>query len=250
MHEYNKIDAVRSGDIRALAEGKTLAHVKHRFNNPIPSTPAMALGTVVHALVSGHLEDFVQMKLDGRTKAGKEERKEARENFPHAVMINTSDYEVALAMANSVLSNPAARSIIDESIKEGSFMWEQEGVMFKVRPDYVNDTQRVVSDLKTASDASYQGFIRAVRYGFYDLQAYHQLRGVAVLDDEKADYSFRWIVVDKEPPYPCTVYPFIFSERTIKKWNKYAGYLRTAHLRGEWPGYGNFGTEINEEDLG
>lgn len=253
-HEYHDFEAVRATEIMMLAKGFTEAHVKERRVRPDESTPAMILGTVVHGMVTGHTEEFALADIDGRTKDGKAQRKEIRENQPHAVIINAETFNIATMMAESVMRNPGASEIIENAVLEGSFFWrekvgEKGSTLFKTRPDIVNDYHGIVADLKTAREANFDGFVKAVKYGHYDLQAFTQLRGIHTATDREWWYKFRWIVVEKEPPYMTVVFPFDMTNRTRATWELFAERLALAQKNDTWPGYPETEVAITEDLL-
>lgn len=248
MHEYNEVTAIRSTEITMLAQGFTEAHVKARRLDPILATPAMILGTVVHGIVSGNEQDFAVLKLDGRTKAGKEEKATALEANPHAALVKEPDYGMAKFMAESILKNEQAKALIEDGVLEGSFFWEESGQQFKSRPDVMNDAIAAIADIKTAREAHYDGFLKAVKYGHYDLQAYTQVHAANTATDRMIE-DFYWIVVEKEPPYMTVVFPFEMTSRTENTWEVFAYRLMNAQCTDKWPGYPTVGHEITEDLL-
>jgi hypothetical protein len=248
MHEYNEVEAVRSTEIIMLAQGFTPAHVKAHRKDPPEATAAMILGTVVHGLISGQTQDFGVLTLDGRTKDGKAEKKAMIEANPNAALVKAPEFEQAQKMAESIMKNKQARDLIETGVLEGSFFWREFGARFKSRPDVVSDDTGTIADIKTAREAHWDGFVKAVKYGNYDLQAYQQVHGANEATDRKIEH-FLWIVVEKEPPYPTVVYPFNMTSRTAATWEVHAQRLAIAQAADVWPGYDNVGHEINEDLL-
>jgi exodeoxyribonuclease VIII len=95
-----------------------------------------------------------------------------------------------------------------------------------------------IYDLKTCEDASPHGFLQAVRKYRYNLQAYFYRHAVEAAYKCRV-LGFRFIAVEKEPPYATAVYelgPELMTnaafdfERAIKLY-------KDCTASGEWPGY-------------
>ena len=74
-------------------------------------------------------------------------------------MIDQEQLDLAQAMAKSVLESPTRPANDEEGSPEVSYFWEKDGHKLKARPDWVNG--KYWMDLKTARDATRQGFVRA-----------------------------------------------------------------------------------------
>jgi len=95
-----------------------------------------------------------------------------------------------------------------------------------------------IYDLKTCEDASPQGFLSAVRKYRYNLQAYFYRHAVEAAYKCRV-LGFRFIAVEKEPPFCTAIYelgPELMTnaafdfERAIKAY-------KDCTASGEWPGY-------------
>lgn len=250
MEDYNQVQGIRSSEIKSIFAGQTPRHVVYRRRFPSKSTEAQSLGTVVHALVSGHLEEFFVKQHNWTTKEGKKERDRYQEEAPDSVLITVKDFEKAKLMASSIMANTSAAGLLEGAVKEGSFFWKEGGQLFKTRPDLVNHVHRVVCDIKTARDASWRGFLRAVKYERYDVQAYTQLRGVASATKEDF-YDFWWLVVENVEPFECTLIQCdedVIAE-VASDWEKASEALVHAQATDDWPGYPEVSQPITYDDL-
>lgn len=220
---------------------KSPYHYWSRYLSPNPievkRTPSMFIGEVVHCMVlepnefnnryirepqlnpvpkTELLKDLTVKlgKLDGRKEFDKQKEAKEKVQAQNAAILESFDssgkevvkdaeYEQARAMADSVLKDEMAQSLLKIATPEESiyFTHEPSGLQCKVRPDGRAGT--IVFDLKTTPDASYRPFQRSCdKFGYY-LQAgmikralnYHGLE----LD------KFVFYCVENKEPY-ATVY--------------------------------------------
>lgn len=238
----------------------TPAAVKQSLSEPNEPTPAMALGTAVHTLVlephKFDAEVAVMPELNLRTKDGREERDAFLEASAGLAVITPEQFELAKAMAESVLSNPTVKALMDGAVCEHSIFWEQEIIdtetgeviaeQCKVRPDFIPRRFPVVADLKTTDDAGYSKYQRTIINFGYHISAAMYLQGVnqcrellAKLGHERCD-TLVHIVVEKKPPYQVAIYELgeAFIDIGLEKFKE--GALKMVRgRRDNWPAYGN-----------
>ena len=115
-------------------------------------------------------------------------------------------------MTESIYSSPAhstAASIFSnkQGIAEQSIFFEDAtfGFTAKIRPDFRFPYVKLLVDLKTCQNASFDAFSRdSANYG-YDIQAAWYLTGASrATGDDYQDFIF--VCVEKEPPYCVAVY--------------------------------------------
>ena len=124
------------------------------------------------------------------------------------VALTSGQYDDALRMAEYVHRNPMVRKLIsgEPSIEQSAYaLDESTGELVKVRPDLHNHKLAVMGDLKTAADASPEGFQKSVaEYG------YHLQRAMYPLIWEAAGggrvNAFVFIVVESKKPHPVVIY--------------------------------------------
>lgn len=218
--QYHAQDAIGSGGVRALL--KSAAHFRAYADAPPKDpTPAQAFGTLVHTLVlEPHAFGDRYIVLpddipDRRTKAGKEAWA-ALESHGKTI-ITQDDRARAVACATSIVSHPAAALLLNDTVREVSVGWHDPdtGVPCKARFDaWRMAGDRGIVDLKTAADASPDGFGRAAATHGYNVQAAHYMRGHEVATGE-APAFFAWIVVESEPPHAVACYQLPFDAYNI-----------------------------------
>jgi exodeoxyribonuclease VIII len=110
-------------------------------------------------------------------------------------------------------------------------------VLVKCAIDGISD-DGFIYDLKTCEDASPRGFLSAVRKYNYGLQAYFYRHAVESAYKCRV-LGFRFIAVEKEPPYATAVYelgPELMTNAAFDFERALTAY-KTCTASGEWPGY-------------
>lgn len=160
-------------------------------------------------------------------------------------------FDKGRAMADSVLSDPIASTLLQDKVAESSIYWwhqqpdgEGPDEMLKIRPDALCPAHGVVADIKTTGDASYSEFVRAVQRFNYHLSGAMYMEGVnqceALLKalGLPAFTNFVFICVESREPYLTTIYDLGQEYLQLGK-TLYHGALRSLHYGREnnWPGY-------------
>ena len=162
---------------RACDSNTTWAHI----HAPIKPTGSMEFGTAVHGYVLEGTMPHV-WELDGRTKAGKEER----ERFPDAV--KPEERDAILLMNENIHLTPHRIPYLDGltigevilKMREAGAVEVQatasiDGRAFKGMADGVytdSEGNAHIIELKTSSDASHRHFSRDAMKRFYHVQAW------------------------------------------------------------------------------
>ena len=203
--EYHKLPAVSSSGLVKLVQG-TPAHYQAYLNEPREVTPAMELGTAIHAAV---LEPdlfhatYIQKPEDMSfaTKEGKA-WKEANQGKK---ILTPEQFRAVSRITDSVMAQPIASRVILDGMKEKSFVWvdKETGIPCKCRPDIFAGNK--VFDLKTTEDASARGFQRSIMSFGMHIQSAFYLMGVSELLGEGVT-DFIHIAVEKKPPYAVALY--------------------------------------------
>lgn len=216
------------------------------------TSDAMDLGTTVHGLVLGAGPEIAVLDFpDRRTKAYKQ-AEEAALGLGCVPML-AKDYAAAKTIAKAVLDHDIAGGLFapGEFDAEVSMFWRNEEfrIWCRGRLDAMAliDGRVVIGDLKSAADASAEGFTKAVdRYRYY-MQEVHYRTGLAVLlGCDPGDIDFLFAVVETEPPYLVAVYDTerwrdLGTECCRIAYEKYAGCSET----GIWPGYDPYITSLD-----
>lgn len=175
-----------------------------------PATPAMRLGSALHALVLEPDEwdslVAVEGEFDRRTKLGRA----AYESFADAssgkTIITPDQYESVKRMAESIARHPAfvAFTSHTDCVREVAIRANdlETGLPLKCKPDL-----RVpgwIIDIKTTSDASPDGWCRQAASLGYARQAAHYLD--VVHSGLGHSCRFAHVVVQSSPPWECAAY--------------------------------------------
>jgi PDDEXK-like domain of unknown function (DUF3799) len=208
-------------------------------------TPSMKNGTRTHcaALEPHALAERYMVRppeIDVRTKDGKA----WLASVPSGVEVCTAEEMAASqAQAASLRAHPIIGPLLAVGQAEVSAFWidPATGVLCKCRPDWVapaGDGGRILVDVKTAIDASPQGFAKAVANFGYHMQDAHYTDGYA-LASGKPVLGFLFAVVESSPPYAAAAYMLSDEDRerargiNAELGRRYATALRT----NTWPGY-------------
>lgn len=210
---YARWSAVRSSLLRKVAQSPL--HARYAMLHPDEdTTPAKAFGQALHVAV---LEPdrfntaFGIMPNLGPRQSSKVRAEEDayRAAHAHVRFISKDDYDLCIAMRDSVWQHPTAKEILSSpGVNELSAVWKDNGtgVLCKGRQDRFGvwaDAPTVV-DLKSAADGSRQAFSRSIStYGYAEQSAYY-LDGFNALAPMERKYVL--LVVEKEAPFCVAVY--------------------------------------------
>ena len=171
--EYHADPALGSSMMALLA--KSPAHLKSYIDNPTDPTPAMILGAEYHDYALGTSKE-----------------------------ISKKNEDIVKNMVEVLRSHPIASALLSGGEPEVSYFWKHPklGFMCKARPDYRKDT--ILIDLKSTTDASPEGFSKALVNFRYIHQADHYMCGVAACGVPVEDFVI--IAQEKKPPYAVAIY--------------------------------------------
>jgi exodeoxyribonuclease VIII len=270
--EYHRIPAASDSQLTQLL--RSPAHLRAYLDSERIETPAMRLGTAVHAaLLEPDAFDRLYSVLPDpdpeiyRNKDGSESRNVAstaaykaavldvHDEHPGGVCLDPIEYAACHGMWQSVLAHPAAARILGAATKrELSIVWDDPltGVRCKARLDaYAPGLGGgTIADLKTAIEGGPVGFERAVLHWGYHRKAWFYLRGARAVGLEAQHFPI--IAVEKAPPYAVAVY------RVDDAVLAYIEDHMTALLRlyeacrasDHWPGYPDDVQDIGVPDWG
>lgn len=248
--DYLKIDACSAHGLMLIE--RSPAHYRASIEAPRAPTPAQALGTLAHLLIlepdREASEVAVAPAVDGRTKAGKEAKEAFARESEGKLIVTKDDMTKARAMRESVMAQPYARALLEDGQAESTLLWKdhETGLNCKARPDWLCGGHAVTVDLKTACDASPDGFAKASGQYTYHMQSGHYTD--AAIACGLGERTFVFIVVETEPPYAVGLYQldaeaiFVGRQRIRRALETYA----RCRESGEWPGYA---TEIKTLSL-
>jgi len=251
--EYHAIDACSSSAIRGVLENAA----KYRHKSLVGlSGDSIDFGSAVHAIACGKFDEECAVwagRRDGRVTA----YQEFLEQSAGKTIITPKQYDAACvaweSLSESVKSSPDANHILDGD-QEVSLFWyedvttstgEEVSLPCKCRFDVLNAERFFGTDIKTARDASPDGFSKAAKtkpwHIGYDVQAAWYLRGaVAVIGS--GPWAFYFAAVENSEPYCAAPYWLdpdyiedIASPLMLDGMRRFAECWST----NVWPGYDN-----------
>jgi hypothetical protein len=242
---YASLPAVRSSDLKGFA--RSAAHARYAMTHPTDSA-AMVLGQALHvALLEPH--DFTERyasapKLDRRTAAGKSAWADFQAANAGRIVLTADEMEQVEGLSGAARAHPIASQLFSApGINEASLVWHDDAHMLscKARLDRLTtyDGCSTIVDVKSARDASPQGFARQAANLGYALQAAHYLAGADTLAPIARRFVF--VVIEKDPPYAVACYEldeqFLAAGRAARD-SALAAYAN-ATASGVWRGYPN-----------
>jgi len=244
-------------------------HYWNKYLNPDAvqqkSTKCMKLGELVHALVLEPTSfadryivepnDIALPKVELLRDVGRDKYERQKKAREETIAINqafkekfnrmsigkeviASDiYAEAKATAKAVLNDKMGQDLFTNVKTENSiyFTHGPTGLQVKCRPDaWVGS---VVTDLKTAKDASYRAFQATAHSSGYFMQAAIIRAGLASVGITLEKFVF--YCVEKTPGYPC-VYYILDDEAINHGMNQFNNSMQKLAIcldNGDWPGY-------------
>ena len=209
--EYHATDDISSSNIKTALKSMGKYKAQIDGDSVFKTTPAMDLGTLVHALVlepHTFADQFaVSEKFDGRAKIGKAGKAAFLLANEGKVIVDVDQMEAAQAMAKAVMEHPEVKPIMDVAgIKfehSGFCIDPATGLHVKYRPDIRTD--HFIADLKSCKDASKEEFKRAILNLGYHVSAAHYLKCDHTLFNTTHG-QFIFICVENTFPYEVAVY--------------------------------------------
>jgi hypothetical protein len=207
--QYHDDDALGSTDLKRLLRSAPDFWWHSKFN-PLRKpeeestlSPALIFGRAVHKCVlegRGFFEaHYAPTDFAGNLRAGKEERAEITE--AGKVPLKREDYERILVASQFIRANPHLSEAFAGGYPEVSVFWEEDGIRFKARFDYLK--LRAITDLKSIRNSRGIDFVEACRRRFaddrFDLQAEHychareQIAGLMEKGLVFGDYDPDWL---------------------------------------------------------
>jgi hypothetical protein len=256
--QYHAHPAVgHSGLVRIM---RSPAHYREYVANPPEPTPAMLFGTAVHTAIlepENFARDYVVApKFDRRTKEGKVAAEVWEAENAGKTPLTAEQMEAINKMVESIRAHAGAARLLSNGLAEISGFWvdQETGIECKCRPDFMvvaeDRPEELVAiiDVKTCTDASIEGFSRAIATLGYDVQAAFYTDGIKALIGRTLPFYF--IAVEKDAPYAVACYKA--SDEVIEvgraKYRAALQLLKWCRDNDQWPAYQPNG-EIEEINL-
>lgn len=235
--EYRALNALNQSAAKSLLVSP--AHYQAYINTPHEETKALRFGTFVHASV---LEPDTVDELyatapdvDKRTKEGKAAFAEFATANAGKTILDSEERAIGNLVAAHARLALKTQGVVFEAT-EVMYYVEHCGIPLKAAIDGVAGDY--LWDIKTTDDASPAGMLKSIRNYRYNLQAYWY-RLVYELATGRRPLGFRFLFVEKEPPYAtsvCEIGPELMSW-AIADFEKALSLYRSCTESGIWPAY-------------
>lgn len=118
-------------------------------------------------------------------------------------IVSAEDRVVIDAVVAAVRANKLASLLLTNGEPEVTLAAPDPilNVWRRARPDFLPHKKRIITDVKTAADASYEGFSRAIKDRRYDLAAAVQLDLIGQIFGADPDRKFMHLVIEKPTKY-------------------------------------------------
>jgi len=233
--EYHRAEGVSKSGLDLI--NRSPAHF--RYSATREPTRSMTLGTATHAAILEpelYASQYIALPegVDRRSSVYKEAIKERGEDS----ILTRGEADRIDGMTASVRSNLHASAILSAGYAEQSiFATDPEtGVIVRIRPDWISAGLACL-DLKTAADASDDGFAKSVaNYRYHVQQAFYTDVFKWATGDKFSDFGF--LVVESDLPHSSTIIRLpddvvAYGRKLYRRnLNTYAECLN----RDEWPG--------------
>jgi hypothetical protein len=200
---------------------------------------AFDLGSTAHAIALRNGKVHVVDAYDWRGKADQATKKRLRAEGK--VVVHRGEFKQAAAMARAVRLHPLAGAILSQGRPEVSYYWTdpETGVTCRARADWLREGTGAdcIADLKTAQDASADGFGKSIANFGYALSAVHYLDGYEALTGRRI--PFYLIAVETAAPHFVQVHeiPHDWLEDAAEKVREARALFAHCESTGQFPGY-------------
>lgn len=208
-------------------------------------TPSMMFGTAYDAeILQQNPKDFyaVMPDVDGRTKEGKAIKEQFKIDSAGKAIISPADADKIPLMKSALYNHQTANTLLrglthKQSAVFGTYKGGQAEVRLKGLLDGFNEKKGIIIDLKTAEDASPDGFRKAIwkfKYAYQNIQYLWLMNNAGFTVNE-----FVFIVQEKEPPYAVGCYTISVDDLqlTLNYWEKAMQSFAECQRTGNYPAY-------------
>jgi exodeoxyribonuclease VIII len=234
--EYHAHPAVSRSFLQELLRSPAHAQFKRKSENK-PSK-SMRRGTALHCLVlepDFFEERFYVGEYELNTIKGKEAAAIAEQLGKQ--YIRAADLADCRTMARSLRVHPAAAQLLTQGQAELSFFWKEfdSGIECKCRPDWF--VPGICCDVKTARDASPEGFAKDSWQHGYAMQSAFYVDGLAAVGQPCNHFLF--LVVENTAPFACAVYAAseMFMTKGREQYKKALRIYAECSTTNVWPSY-------------
>lgn len=246
--DYHGIGAFNASAIPHLL--RSPAHYKAWRAEPYKTTPAKALGELIHmAILEPARFDLADAYYVEPARAkGAKRTPDVLQQIAAAqqlgkLVVEQEDVDVARRVAAHAHRHPIAAELLAGARPEVTLLWydPQSGAPCKARFDALVQQSRAgtgVLDVKSTADAAHDEFAKSAANYLYHAQAAWYLHAHEVVYDRTPDF-YAWLAVESSVPHGVALYlaqaDAVNAGRAIafEALSIYAD----AWQRGDWPGY-------------
>ena len=238
---YRKEPGVNQSSLKKILESP--AHYQAALKFRMIPTPAMEMGTALHALSLDGEEAFngAYVKKPDNIRLTTKEGKEWKASVGRKKVLNTggkddpwgSVHGMAESLRRLAWFDPKQEDYIKHN--EVSIYWEEHGVNCKARLDRVLIEEGIVLDLKTTDSVEPELFTKKVVSLGYDFQAAYYARAAEVAYGKS--FKFIFVAVERKAPYTVDLFevtPGMMQEGLYKMEKALKTYAE-CNASGEWP---------------
>ncbi len=208
IHDYHSSVGLSKSMLSVLADCPARFHYQYILGGKGEDTPSLRLGNAMHVLALEPdlwAKGYHVLPEGHRRDARTEKHKEQTLIADGRVMITTKEHETVLGMAEALVKNPTALSLLKSPGRvESSIYWQDGDLQLRCRPDLLRNDALVV-DLKTARSVKPSLFFKDAFNMHYDLSVALTNRGYEALNGKPLD-NYIFLCIESEPPYLIEAY--------------------------------------------
>ncbi len=200
------------------------------------------LGHIAHALFLEGIDKIHEINADSwRKKETQQEGDEARKQGKIPLLSENADRVREMVMAahrQLKESDLGIQDIYEEGDSELSYIWQEQGVWMKVRPDWTKKNRTLCLDYKsTSGSADPEEYTRIIASTALEIQDAFYPRGIRAIEGIVPDFVF--MVQEVNPPYLCSFIRLdsMYREMGEQKVTKGIRMWRECLRSKIWPGY-------------
>lgn len=159
------------------------------------------------------------------------------------ILVEMDDFNRMTAMKDKLMSHHYAKMLLTKGIAEQGLLGELETTAGKIGvkliPDYRKDIKHIVTELKTTTDASLDGFGREAAKYDYHIQAAFYCDMVELFHNDNRAVKFIFVAQEKKKPFAFNLFEcspqFIAQGRY--EYEMLLQLYKYCYDNDKWPGY-------------
>jgi len=254
---YRSDEGLNQSLLKAFGTSKSPQHFLWEKEHPKEETDSLRIGRFVDAATLGNVSSFSLNDhfavFTGATRRGKE-WESFKEFNKGKTILNQPESERAIGAVAALAAHSDSERILVVCSKQVAVVAELPNIgrckgLVDILPDKTKCDPLLLTyafDLKTAADASPEGFARACWEFGYDIQAAFYMDLLHACGVPVKNFGF--IVVENKPPHLVKIHYLERESQIIRRaQEKYTNWMiayRECLKRDHWPGYTNSWSEI------